>query len=69
MIFSYLQGSIASESTQRLENICLPIETTYKENPQRSNKIIARILIYLSASKGTHDMEFMTFFKDFINSR
>ena len=61
MILDYLQGSIASKLTQRLENICLPIETTYKENPQRTNKIIARILIYLSASKGTQGMEFMTF--------
>ena len=69
MILSYLQGSIASESMQRLENIYFNVETTYKKNPRRSNKIIARSILYLSASKGVHGMGFMTFFKDFISSR
>lgn len=61
MILDYLQGSIANEFTQKLENIYFNIETTYKENPQRSNKIIARKLICLSASKGTQGVKFMTF--------
>ena len=61
MILDYLQGFTTNKFTQRVENICLHIETTYKENPERSNKIIARKLICLSASKGTQGMEFMTF--------
>lgn len=61
MILDYPQGSITSKSTQRLENIYFNVETTYKENPQGSNQIITRNILYLSASKGVHGVEFMTF--------